>query len=1210
MYPTNNYMDPYYSHFRDHCPYPYYPPPSFPAGNHPMTMDSSCPPPSYGPWPYSGSASHSSLPESHSCCNHTYPPGYYSFRPPFPKELTPPHPYYHGQFPHQPNAYPSYFVPPPPYAVDQTPYSYGKFKSHCCGCPNHVCLGEGKGNLKIEEEMPEVKPETEQKGPYNSSIIRHPNYQYPVMWLPSSNMNDKLIGSSSELPPQLFSKWFPESGEKTDMKREDHDNQKAKQFQWPIIWMPPGYNEPKQEAKQLKEISESPKVTEEAPPSPKIKIIPLSWFENGDHDKKPAAKDGFGDHNERPAAMSKPASTEHRDAMMVDGNFKSIPVVPKKLNDENDHVGQSCEAISVVPDKEGDEKKVRTCRTIPVMPQKEGDEKKFDLGGKKEEKASIVEKEGENRKRNQETSKAKVSKLPPVCLRVDPLPTKKSGNRSSRSSNQATNKVCGKDMDVKEAPTKHKDTKISEPKKESNVSVKEKSTDEMNERIVSRDVTVQDASVKHGLEEQLSTIMAAQKVQPSVNAMAQENAGGNSLQAEIKIQGEAVKLGHEMNLSEVDAAICIQSAYRGYHVRRWQPLQKLRKIKSVHERMQDVKKQLQGLEASSKQQTAKEHIAINETIMNLLLNLDTIQGLHPSVKEARKSVARELTSLQEKLDSLCKQSSAETNQLKSEEEKYAGVEWSSTINSKESMHHDISYVVPMELRKDGDLTEQKHQMEESGTTREQAHDEGKALVPGECQGAPLMDVTSDVVFPGHLAEQKQHIEGANTILMEEWPEEEKAAAEDEGSSAHYIEPLHDSSVSEDSSVLKQLNDGVSPASTEDSTTAAAPTSMESEMVVDKDGSVESLVQEYASVDSSQLKHDVAPANEDQCNEPSTPFVNLEDSSLSSKDAESHGNDPGHADDSIVINQGDQPEEPRVAKMQKQVADPMISANEQDRTPEPTVGDTTVSVENSTQEQIISVEEASKQYEVCCKDETASVDQPNEHHTEKTAGDSDIGEELEAVPFFSKTENVENTLNVADSPNNMCAQPILPEGESSELPCEFDGPRVHEYSGSKVSLESPNDVQKQQSDGEASASEIVECNEMPKGAPVCAAVVNSAVPEADDPKEHPVCATGVNSAVLGTDDLKEDAGGPTISKDVAPVSTTHDGLKKNDEKNLIEENQMLKDMLQKLLASGSNQMGAMAELSEKVKVLEQKLARKKRPKVRVHRPSRNAAANVH
>ncbi|XVF73095.1 hypothetical protein PTKIN_Ptkin12aG0173700 [Pterospermum kingtungense] len=39
-------------------------------------------------------------------------------------------------------------------------------------------------------------------------------------------------------------------------------------------------------------------------------------------------------------------------------------------------------------------------------------------------------------------------------------------------------------------------------------------------------------------------------------------------------------------------------------------------------------------------------------IMNLLLKLDTIQGLHSSVRDARKSLVRELMALQEKLDSL------------------------------------------------------------------------------------------------------------------------------------------------------------------------------------------------------------------------------------------------------------------------------------------------------------------------------------------------------------------------------------------------------------------------------------------------------------------------------------------------------------------------------------------------------------------------------
>ena len=43
--------------------------------------------------------------------------------------------------------------------------------------------------------------------------------------------------------------------------------------------------------------------------------------------------------------------------------------------------------------------------------------------------------------------------------------------------------------------------------------------------------------------------------------------------------------------------------------------------------------------------------------------------MHPSVREARKSAARELVCLQEKLDCLCKQPSGELNHTNSDEEK-------------------------------------------------------------------------------------------------------------------------------------------------------------------------------------------------------------------------------------------------------------------------------------------------------------------------------------------------------------------------------------------------------------------------------------------------------------------------------------------------------------------------------------------------------------
>jgi hypothetical protein len=81
--------------------------------------------------------------------------------------------------------------------------------------------------------------------------------------------------------------------------------------------------------------------------------------------------------------------------------------------------------------------------------------------------------------------------------------------------------------------------------------------------------------------------------------------------------------------------------------------------------------------------------------------------------------------------------------------------------------------------------------------------------------------------------------------------------------------------------------------------------------------------------------------------------------------------------------------------------------------------------------------------------------------------------------------------------------------------------------------------------------------------------------------------------------------------VSAGASTPNDLKDSDEKKkLAEENQQLKELLQKLLASGNDQMGVITDLSEKVKTLEHKLSRKKRSKVRVNRPSRHVTAKVH
>ncbi|XP_020970032.1 BAG family molecular chaperone regulator 6-like [Arachis ipaensis] len=68
--------------------------------------------------------------------------------------------------------------------------------------------------------------------------------------------------------------------------------------------------------------------------------------------------------------------------------------------------------------------------------------------------------------------------------------------------------------------------------------------------------------------------------------------------------------------------------------------------------------------SSDLQNNEKQRIALGENIMRLLLKLETIQGLHPSFRETRKSLARKLTCFQQRLDSvMAKRSQQQTNEF-------------------------------------------------------------------------------------------------------------------------------------------------------------------------------------------------------------------------------------------------------------------------------------------------------------------------------------------------------------------------------------------------------------------------------------------------------------------------------------------------------------------------------------------------------------------
>ncbi|KAG0590206.1 hypothetical protein KC19_1G081100 [Ceratodon purpureus] len=105
--------------------------------------------------------------------------------------------------------------------------------------------------------------------------------------------------------------------------------------------------------------------------------------------------------------------------------------------------------------------------------------------------------------------------------------------------------------------------------------------------------------------------------------------------------------------SEGSAATKVQAAYRGYLVRKTQPLKQLRVIKKVREELEGFEERFREPGQQQKLRSdAQERLRWAEGIMALLLRLDSLQGVHPEVRIVRKAVTKELIQFQEMIDSM------------------------------------------------------------------------------------------------------------------------------------------------------------------------------------------------------------------------------------------------------------------------------------------------------------------------------------------------------------------------------------------------------------------------------------------------------------------------------------------------------------------------------------------------------------------------------
>lgn len=533
----------------------------------------------YEGWPWGGSYGYAPPGVCHGCSNHACMPPHFAY------PHVPPH-YYPGNYPYFPVPY----MPPPPYNVMEHPrYEYEKnspMEHHCCGCHNHPLHQKEQRNVRIEEEEPEKEKRE------NGSLVpsQSKNSPYPIVWFPPDykecwkvKNNEGGKDASGDVKEHsnetLWDGWLPldlknvlSSKQRGDGEENSCQDDGKRNLQFPLFWMPYKPDEGRENHKVVENVDAKPSLESEK---------------------------ASGGGNTGDKSVSR---------------VKDIPV-----KEADQHVAK--ESAGIQEKQRDTSTKDRTGTGVKNIDNVE----------------SVSTKEGPKGK---SSSPPKSTKLPPVCLRVDPLPRKKAAKAMSRSpshpgdkqkqdvkSNQAvkvrpleneeqlkegTYKKTIAVVDGNTSPEESMNVPVETPGKlpsNSQDDVSTKQAEGKPEEVMAQKHSETDPVSKEQLEDAVS-------------------AGGEkeeSFGAE-ETKTDAAKKCRERELSEEEAAAIIQSAYRGFDVRRWAPLEKLKEIAKVREQIAHVKRLIQEMELSSDMKSRpRQKTIIAETIMSLLLRLDVIQ---------------------------------------------------------------------------------------------------------------------------------------------------------------------------------------------------------------------------------------------------------------------------------------------------------------------------------------------------------------------------------------------------------------------------------------------------------------------------------------------------------------------------------------------------------------------------------------------------------
>lgn len=105
---------------------------------------------------------------------------------------------------------------------------------------------------------------------------------------------------------------------------------------------------------------------------------------------------------------------------------------------------------------------------------------------------------------------------------------------------------------------------------------------------------------------------------------------------------------HLPHQAQTNAAAKIQSAFRAHKIRAL-----YRTISSVDSEADSLQRLIQRQETvDAVRSDERERLRMNESLMALLLRLDSVPGWDPAVREARRKVSRRIVGLQEILDAI------------------------------------------------------------------------------------------------------------------------------------------------------------------------------------------------------------------------------------------------------------------------------------------------------------------------------------------------------------------------------------------------------------------------------------------------------------------------------------------------------------------------------------------------------------------------------